>query len=199
MATTAVFLSQDLVLDASDRRLATYTNQMVPLAASGQYAATIDVTLPTDTAGDHYLLFVADEENLTMDANRTNNLVAAPISITFSPNLEVTSAEVVASDGVGNVSVSWTVHNSGTEQVSAATWQDAVWFSSDPLLDAGDSLLGYVDILPGGDVLTVGTSYSRASRFSLPIAADGYVIVQADHAQAVPDLQPDDNRILGPI
>ncbi len=199
--TDAVFLSQDPVLDALDQRLATVGNEHSPLAPSDQYTAAIDVTLPLDATGDQYLLFVADDQNLTMDdANRINNVAAAPISFTGFADLEVANADVVATDGAaaGNVSVSWTVRNSGTHSLSS-TWQDAIWFSTDPLLDPSDSLLGYVDIQGGGDVLPAGAFYSRAGRFTLPGITDGFVIVQADHANELLEPQLSDNLFSVPF
>ncbi len=87
----AIYLSADQILNAGDTLLLSESiSSQSPLAVAATYVLTRNVTIPAGRAtGAQYLLVITDRENQQVDANRSNNTLALPISIA-APDLVVT-------------------------------------------------------------------------------------------------------------
>ncbi|GAB1542664.1 hypothetical protein NUACC21_53380 [Scytonema sp. NUACC21] len=143
-----IYLSNDAIYDSSDSYLnERWIDTETSLAVDGSYTVSnINVTLPNNSVGQpgsRYLLFVSDRYNNQNESDERNNVKAIPITITGeNADLEVTTAtapSVVSTQQ--NISVSWTVKNTGTLSASA-DWYDFVYISSDNTLDASDTRVG---------------------------------------------------------
>ncbi len=90
-----------------------------------------------------------------------------------------------------SLSVTWTVQNVGTNSTGMGQWSDAVYLSSDNVLDYGvDTYLGGV---PNFSALPPGQGYSNTSAFLLPNGISGiyylFVVTDAFHYLAEADNQ----------
>ena len=110
------------------------------LAADGEYTQTLRVALPETTAGNRYLLFVADGSNQQGETNESNNTLARPITLN-APDLVMTE---VTAPGLAvlseNIEVTWKVRNQGAVNAENL-WYDAVYVSQDGVWDNGDTQL----------------------------------------------------------
>jgi hypothetical protein len=150
------------------------------------------VTLPEDVLGDRHVIVTADpDDNVFEEGPGNNNRDASDelISIARAPVTNLVVAEVMSPvDAFSGqqTAVSWTVENTGTRPTSAPIWFDAVYLSTDPVLDLGvDIFLGQTANL---SYLDSGESY-RVEDFSvtLPRGINGphYFIVQTDFRNQV--------------
>ncbi len=101
--TTAIYLSADDVIDASDVLLGTVTDEL----AAGQAIARKNFTIPMPTdlaAGTYYFGLLVDDGNQVTEGNESNNVFAAPLEILAAAAeiyvTDVASGATVA-DGTG--------------------------------------------------------------------------------------------------
>ncbi|MEH1863767.1 MAG: CARDB domain-containing protein [Nostoc sp.] len=163
-----IYISNDQILDQSDTFLfSKYGGQNTPLAATGSYTATENISIPNSVARGNisrYLLFVTDGGNNQGETNETNNVFAQPITIN-APDLVVTAANVPIMAELGEtISVSWTVKNQGTVSASSY-WYDFIYISNDQFLDDSDSFVLYTN---SGRPLASGSSYTDTSDIFIP-------------------------------
>jgi CheY-like chemotaxis protein len=107
-----------------------------PLGAGQSYMRTRTFTVPNAAVNAQYLLFVTDVDDDQPETDKTNNLLARPISL-VTPDLTVVTATAPAMAVVGNkdsIAISWTVKNQGTVPATAS-WSDAVYVSSKNVFD----------------------------------------------------------------
>jgi RHS repeat-associated protein len=100
------------------------------------------------------------------------------------PDLAVQSVSLPSSGGVGQpISVSWTVANQGAGAANGS-WQDALYLSTKPTLDAGAVLLD--DVAHNGG-LAKGAIYTGADTVDVPALPSGnyYLIVDIDRRDQV--------------
>ena len=116
----SVYLSDDATFSGgSDRILgARWAGSNTPLATGSNYSGTLNITLPTTTTGNRFLLFVADDAynygNGQGETNENDNVFALPINIS-SADLVLESAIAPSGGIIGNpITLSWTVKNQGT-------------------------------------------------------------------------------------
>jgi len=176
----AVYLSNDETLDGGDALLGTFSAaDQSPLAFAEHYSFTREVTLPTDSSGTFYLLCVTDANGELGETNESNNVAASEIEIAPMPNLTVISIDVPESAPSGaRVTVQWTVKNLGGPV--ASSWYDAIYVSTDAVLDDGDTNVGLA--YHSLETLETGGQYTQSRQIYLPAMAEGecYVIVAAD-------------------
>ncbi|MDM9385689.1 CARDB domain-containing protein [Chlorogloeopsis sp. ULAP01] len=182
-----IYLSNDTVYDDSDYQLYhRWISAQTPLAVDGTYTVNdITVTLPNNLLGQpgsRYLIFIADRDNYQSETNESNNVKAIPIIITGdNADLEVTAAtapRVVSTQQ--NVSVSWTVKNTGALTASA-DWYDSVYISSDSTLDASDTILRD-EWVSSQTPLVVNGQYTLSRDITIPQGRNGsqYLLFVAD-------------------
>jgi Concanavalin A-like lectin/glucanases superfamily/CARDB/Matrixin len=124
----SIYLSNDAILDTSDRLLSTYdASGKTPLAAGSSYQATTNITLPERLgAGTRYLIVAADRNSVQVETNNDNNYTAIPIEITV-PDLIVESATAPNTIVLGDTATfSWTAKNQGNVN-AIQYWYDQVY------------------------------------------------------------------------
>ncbi|WP_172970091.1 CARDB domain-containing protein, partial [Microcystis aeruginosa] len=177
-----VYLSSNQTLDSNDVQV-TYEliATQTPLATGASYTISKNVTLPSFTAGNQYLLFVADRDNYQGEINENNNLTAVPITLT-APDLIVSNASAPATGTVGkSIEVSWTVQNQGTS-AAPTDWYDRIYLSNDAIFDANADTYITQELISTQTPLAAGASYSITRNINLPNFATGnrYLIFVAD-------------------
>ena len=135
------YLSTDAVLDAADVLLGNSTGYALAVGQSSSRYATLTVPATT-TAGNYYVLFVADYLNQVAESNENNNV--SPVSITVTPpgvDLIITQAIVTPlTTAPGNpLTMSCYIVNQGNSPASSSSV--GFYFSTDAVLDAADQLL----------------------------------------------------------
>ena len=107
-----------------------------PLAAGDGYERSQSVTLPLSTsssAGNYFIVAVADAGGAQVEASEANNLIAVPITLALPPLPDLAIAEVTApaSTQAGlAVTVVWSVTNQGTLGLTNAAWSEVVSISN---------------------------------------------------------------------
>lgn len=114
-------------------------------------------------------------------------------SLTDLPDLTISSIQTPASLFSGqDITVSWTVKNIGGGSTGTGQWRDAVYLSSDTILDIGaDYLLGNK---ANQSYLVGGQSYVETATYTIPNNLFGSfrVIVHTDYVGSI--LEPNDNN-----
>lgn len=198
-------LSSDSNADPSDRVLigetGFTTDQYLPGVdpitgeLAGYYLNQTGLTMPQVVAGTYYLILIADAYNVVTELNEANNTVTMPITVMnadLSPDVPKAPASASANE---KISVSWNDHNYGNG--TASSWNDGVYLSSDPNLDASDTHIG-------------GTYHSGALQnvespnlldVTIPNWATGnyYLLVQTDYGNTVFESIENNNVAATPI
>nr|NCQ85347.1 hypothetical protein [Microcystis aeruginosa W13-18] len=177
-----VYLSSNQTLDSNDVQVTSeWVSSQTPLAAGASYTISKNVTLPSFTPGNQYLLFVADRDNYQGEINENNNLAAVAISLT-APDLIVSNASVPATGTVGkSIEVSWTVQNQGTS-AAPTDWSDRIYLSNDAIFDANADTYITQELISTQTPLAAGASYSITRNITIPNFGTGnrYLIFVAD-------------------
>jgi subtilase family serine protease len=196
-----VYLSDDDVLDLQTDRNLGNRKRGGFLDAGGEYRDSLDVTLPLDLLGTHYVFVCADGGNAIGEGGYEGNncaLGAAPVEIILPPpsDLQVIAVSAPAEAGSGdNIQVGWTVANSGSGPTVVGSWTDAVYLSLDDSLETGlDTYLGTVT---HSGILDTGQAYTATYSLTIPNGLDStrYLIVQTDVEDHVYEASQDDNNI----
>jgi RHS repeat-associated protein len=185
----AVYLSPTSTFDPTTATLAgtfdtRYSNEhgfsdFAPLAAGASYTRTVNVAIPVTAVGAHYLVVVADDDNLSADEDHlyqpdsdpANNAVSAAITVS-APDLTVTAATAPSSAIEGqSISVSWTAENTGVV-AALGDWYDAVFVSSSATLDDTAAFVGSFDE-DSQAPLAPNASYTVSQSIALPPTATG--------------------------
>ncbi|MCZ8191304.1 MAG: right-handed parallel beta-helix repeat-containing protein, partial [Microcystis sp. LE19-338.1B] len=145
----SVYLSDNETFETSDVWLGErWSGNSQPIAVGGTYTGTRNITLPTTTTGNRYLLFITDQyanysttfNNRQGETNENDNVFALPINIS-SADLVLESAIAPSGGIIGNpITLSWTVKNQGTGE-APQDWRDYVYLSLNQTLDGSDTLL----------------------------------------------------------
>ncbi len=194
-----IYLSADASLNpASDITLGSASRSGF-LAVGASYVRTLDVTLPNGISGEYYLFFRADVNQAGNDSNWLNNTgyLATPIAVTLSPSPDLVPAAVnPTTSGIASqpVEVSWSVTNGGAG-AAAGSWYDAVYWSIDASLGAGDTQLASRAHIGG---LASGSVYNQSETLTLPSSTAGqyYLLVKADSRGAVYEHEAEANNVI---
>jgi subtilase family serine protease len=177
-----VYLSNNQTLDGGDVQVTSeLIGSQTPLAAGASYTISKNVTLPSFTLGNQYLIFVADRDNYQGEISENNNLAAVPITLT-APDLIVSNGSVPATGTVGkSIEVSWTVQNQGTS-AAPTDWYDRIYLSNDAIFDANTDTYITQELISTQTPLAAAASYSTTRNINLPNFATGnrYLIFVAD-------------------
>ncbi|XP_022790519.1 uncharacterized protein LOC111330000 [Stylophora pistillata] len=174
----ALYLSQDVLIDPFDRKLATV--RATNLAVNDTVSLSAEVFIPFDTLdSDYYLLLSVDSKSAIWESDELNNDAYHLIKInkTFSSDLAVVS--VSSSSGEfsygQDVTVNWRIRNNGSQRTEGYKC-DTVYLSEDDKWQIQDVRLGrpicsYVILEPSNGGSNRDTSYSSTSE--LPLTAVG--------------------------
>lgn len=197
----------DLLVDDPLLGVASHAGMLAP---GDTYTGSTSVVLPPFTTGPLTLFVYTDfrGERDAQDGNvfefrdAFNNWTGRPIEVTLRPppNLRVTALdapdEAISGD---TITVAWTVANAGPGRTFATAWTDALWLSTDAVLDGDDRrLLGRQRLGP----LLPDSSYTVTAQVPLShrFAGDFTLLVASDESDRVfeNDVE-DDNRRGTPI
>ncbi len=185
---TRFYLSLDNLLDPSDVLLG--ERAVGPLAALASDTGTVNVMLPTTlTQGAYFVIARADAADQVTETSETNNTKVK--SFTVGVDLVITGLSAPDGGAAGqSVTVAFTTKNQGGAGAGASS--SKVFFSTDNVVDAGDTLLATrpVGSLAGGatDVATVSVTIPSGA------AAGGYfLLVKADADNAVAESNESNN------
>lgn len=201
--TDSVYLSTDETFDDSDILIGAAGHEG-SLTSGQSYTTTQSFDLPEGIQGDYHLLIVTDSgANVLESPSEEDNVGATPtihVNLTPPPDLVVQNLSSASSGSSGNtIVISFDVANMGSTATNAYLWKDAIYLSTTPGFDPGSSRL-LKEIQRTGN-LAVGASYSIQTTVDLPADADGqyYLVVVADHAQAVFELNRSNNTLANPF
>jgi Ca2+-binding RTX toxin-like protein/subtilase family serine protease len=180
--TDRITVSSDEVLgNADDVVLGSFVHDGL-LNAGASYSQTQQIEVPFKLEGDYHLFVTSDaDKNVYEGAHEDNNTATQSIAISRqTPDLQVAqvSAAPTAISGQ-NLTVNWTVQNSGTGRTNTNYWYDDVYLSKDQTLSQDDIRLGQTY---RSGALDAQGQYSASDSFEVPIdvAGDWYVIAKAD-------------------
>lgn len=195
--TDAIRLSTDTVV-GNDAFLANF-NFTGTIAAGGSVLRQQLVTLPLATEGQRYLVFTTDAGGGVFEhlGENNNSTLSSVIDVTLAPlpNLRVTSVTPpVSAFSSQSTIVNFVVTNTGSGPTTAAVWYDAVYLSSDGVLDSSDVYLG-AQVNPG--FLEPAGSYASSLQVTLPrgIAGDYQLIVVTDSDNRVFENQFENDNV----
>lgn len=208
-----VYFSADDVLSEDDKPFLFSTGprslqgDLFPIDAE-PLSYEFQVPVSSLSEGRHYLLFVADsDEAIDEDAEdgESNNLVAVSIDVVGepkpAPDLRIPDANVPKRIAVGdNLTVDFTVINTGKVNTPADPWQDAVYLSFDDRLSDDDTL---VATAKNAWPLKREAGYPAdiTGKVDLPPGVGGrmYVIIRADDSESVAESDEFNNTVAKPI
>lgn len=192
-----VYLSTDGTLGLDTYVGSYYRYTATPLAGGESYSQTLDVNLPGVAAGSYYLLFSTDNWKAQTETNETNNVIALPITISArNIDLALTAASAPVTAAPGQIAVSWTVKNKGTDSIQSF-WTDGVYLSKDQTYDYNDAYL-----VSGYDYgLDAGKSYTTDQSVNLPnsIPGDYYLLFRTDIYNVQKETDETNNLLAVPI
>ena len=200
--TDSVHLSEDGVLDASDRLLDTLPHN-ARLPDGGSYRQSRSLPLPQDAIGTFSIIVKTDSSSrndLYEYQAEGNNTAAAVIELLPIPPADLEVTQIVAPTAAWSgqtMLVQWTVTNTGGTLAEAQRggWFDSVYLSRDPYLDRQSDLhLGAV--LRGGSVAASGGFYAAGLDSRLPPGISGpfYVFVVVDTTNRLFERDAEDNN-----
>ncbi len=199
--TDRVYLSADQVVDSNDLLFAEVT-QTDPLAPGQLVTSSVDVTLPLETTGPHYLLLVTDRNNSIQElaTGEANNQLSSPLDVALVEHAELSVSDVVAPTFViadpAQITVAWTVHNLGEAAAQTGNWYEAIVVNQ---LDVNGNIREEVELtrLEISEALPAGQSIERQHTFFLPPAFLGryFVSVRTDVEDAIFENGIEDNNI----
>ncbi len=204
--TDEVYLSLDSNFDASDTRIGTMTNPLF-LPPGQSYRQRVQFTLPSDQAGQFWIIARADRSNQVAESNESNNLaVAGPFTVELEPqpDLQVSSVNAPSLAFSGEpLSVTWTEVNStdlpGTGgPTDASNWSSRIFLSDNQSasITPGDTQIGTVSSGQGSP-LAPGASFTLTREVTLPtiISGDFFIKVEADSNDRVSEFGFEGNNI----
>ncbi|MCP9494832.1 MAG: hypothetical protein MSG64_10300 [Pyrinomonadaceae bacterium MAG19_C2-C3] len=176
-----VYLSTDNTLDGGDRRLgAAIING--GLAVGATYQAQAQVTLPILAPGNYFVIVAADADNYVFEGQRENDNANSTALTVIVPEIDLLPGNVNAPDTAfsgQNMTVTWTVTNTGAQPTVGASWTDYVFLSRDQILDPTDRAVGF---LQHNGALNGGEGYNASLGVTVPAGLTGtyFVFVVTD-------------------
>jgi|GEM_PF-1710728 len=189
--TDRLYLSTDGVLDAGDifLRDAGRSGALGVVEydddgefASGFYDATVSFTLPFNISGNYQLIVQTDVSNQVFegfvnptgaDGEDNNQTASNTMAVANRPaDLVVENLVVPVTGEAGKqISLTWTVRNTGTGDSVAPNWLDQVRLSVDEILFDDDDI--FLENVFHTGVLNAGGSYTHTETVTLPFSLTG--------------------------
>ena len=195
----SLYLSTQPVFDGSASSL--YANQEYRLAPGSAQWTTNTLQLPITQSGQYYLLLKSDAYGWITESDETNNVLAVPFTFQATPADLATLALQVPSAVTGPpypaVTVSWAVTNQGPG-AALGYWHDAVWLSTNSVLDGtAQSLASVSESSP----MAVGDTYWNSNTWRLPMVQSGtyYLFVTADDGNTLYEANTDNNTQVATV
>ena len=147
----------------------------------------------------NYLLFVADADGELPETDETNNVLAVPVDIDFTPPDLVVESFAVTSGTVARgetIAVEWTVRNRG-DGPTGGSWGDRLVLSFDEFYDEDDVQVGY-----GFQYGTTAPdeTYSDSDEVFLSSSAVGaYLLLVVDAGEDLPETDETNNTFAIPV
>ncbi|HEX29157.1 TPA: hypothetical protein ENG04_03660, partial [Candidatus Poribacteria bacterium] len=169
------------------------------LAPGDSYEQIRTVGLPFNLPASCYLFIWTDWDNSVFEhTDEDNNVGRSAVQIQITPmplpDLTVTSVDAPATANSGQpISVTWTVQNTGGGTTRIAQWGDALYLSSDAVLDKSSDI--YLGTLPHNGSLVAGASYTVTNTITLPNGISGpyYMFVVTDANNRVEETDESNN------
>jgi len=193
-----IFLSLDTELNTEeDISMESFSRSKV-LGSQEEYSRTVSVKLPQGISGNYYLIIKADIDDHVSEIDENNNTSNLPVHVEFTPppDLQITSFEIASEGTAGQpTTVNWTVQNNGTGAANASHWYDAVFLSSDDILDKGDTCLSS---MIHNSILNPMDNYNENTEVDLPIYASGlyYILIKTDSRNDIYEHNTEDNNLV---
>ncbi|MCX6550627.1 MAG: IPT/TIG domain-containing protein, partial [Acidobacteria bacterium] len=193
-STSAIYLSSDTVVDASDVLLNTHT--VPPLKANRTSRAVVEIQVPAGTpAGSYYLIAVADANSDVGESIETNNVRTKELRVGCDLVVSVIDAPQHSKPG-GAVKIDATTRNHGPGLAPATTTR--LYFSADEVIGLGDRVIGVLAVGP----LAVGAGSTGSLKWTIPAGtALGryYILAKADAGGTAPETNEGNNVRATPI
>ena len=196
-------LSTDTVYDAGDKQLSYDQIDSLDAGMTSLEDASLNITTATD-AGDYYLLFVVDADDVAAELDESNNLFAVPLTVTkddpngILPNLVLSNVGLDATTVPAGekVSVTGSVDNVGVAPAGDSRLK--YYFSADDQYDGSDTYLNYDAVA----ALAIGESSAESANLTIPATATNgaaYILLVADETEKVSETYESDNVVALPI
>jgi len=196
-------LSTDTVYDESDKQLSYDQIDSLGVGLSSAEDASLNISTAT-AAGDYYLLFVVDADDVATELDESNNIFAAPLTVTkddpngILPDLVLSNIGLSATTAPAGdqVAVTLSVDNQGV--APAGTSRLKYYFSTDDRYDGDDTYLNYDAVA----ALAVGESSPENANLTIPAsAANGpaHILLVADETEEVTERYESDNVVALPF
>ncbi|GAB4015093.1 hypothetical protein GCM10028808_39480 [Spirosoma migulaei] len=199
----SIYLSPTNTLSKANRIYLGTVYQNRSLTSGQSFTQSAAFSIPTSISPGRYFVAVktdADssifentaETNNTTVATTATNLVVPP-----SVDLAATAGAILTTNATAGqpITIQWTVKNNSAQATVVSSWQDAIYLSANPVVDANDVLLTTVDITKP---LAAGTSYTRTQTVTIPPTSTGvlYVLIQTDKDNQNFDTQRGNNTLI---
>ncbi|GGK57354.1 hypothetical protein GCM10011405_01820 [Rufibacter glacialis] len=191
-STMGYYLSANTTLEASDVALTTTTGGALAGSASADKSVTLTIPAGT-TAGNYYVLFVADPANEVTEGTENNNVSSVALTVlpqTVDLVLQTPTLSVTSLVTGGSVTATTIIRNAGT--VSSSASNVGYYLSTNTTFDATDVALG----TSTGGALAAGATAEKTASLTIPATtAPGnyYVLFVADPAGEVTESNETNN------
>jgi CARDB len=196
-----VYLSPTNSFTDPNRFLLNTVELQQSLDSGANYTRNLSYTLPVNLPPGTYYLQVFSDTGKTVFENTVENnnaLMSAAIQIAPLPNVDLATVSGSVSSGTvvagQNINVQFTVRNAGTINSIVPYWEDAIYLSNNPILDASDRLLGVWGM---SRQLPAGATYTQNKTITIPVDASGalYLIAVADRNNNQNDVVRNNNNL----
>ncbi|MCX6930341.1 MAG: hypothetical protein NT154_45105, partial [Verrucomicrobia bacterium] len=197
-----IYLSTDPVLDGSDVGVS-YGFYPGSLPAAGSYWQTNQVHLPLTQSGDYYLILRTDDYAYLQEANRSNNVLAVPLTFHLTPPdlaaLALCAPDMVTGPVNPTIILAWGVTNLGVGAAEGRYgWSDTVFLSTKAIRDGTER---FVAQWMETEALPAGSSYWRTNQVQLPVTQSGayYLIFETDSWNELEESNLSNNVVSLPV
>jgi subtilase family serine protease len=197
-----IFLSTDPVLDGADAE-ASYFSHSAPLPAGGSCWQTNQVCLPLTQSGDYYLILSTDDYDYLQEANRSNNVLAVPLTFHMTPPdlaaLAFRAPATLTGPRNPTITLSWGVTNLGIGYAAGRYgWSDTIYVSTNAVRDGTERYAGeWFEY----DTLPAGSGYWRTTQVRLPVTQSGdyYLFFETDTRNELAESNLSNNVVSVPV
>jgi subtilase family serine protease len=179
-STTRYYLSANTGIDASDPVVGSST--VATLVAGASASASLNVTIPGDTAtGTYFLIAQADADNTNVETSEVNNIRSVAFRVGPDLTISAIGGPAIAAAGA-TVTITDTTKNGGGGAAAASVTR--FYFSTDATLDASDAMIGFRNV----PSLAANATSAGSTSVTIPASATTgsyYIIAKADADNAV--------------
>ena len=203
--TQSIYLSYDDTFDPADDQLLTRDDlsPFLPIDGGNSASTIQNFTLNTERHGNQYLLIVTDALANIAEDDESNNVLAVPVKV-VGDDLVVTDTVAPSLAGVGaTVQISFDVTNNGLTPSTSDYWQNAVFLSTDDVLDEFDLAIGSQLVYHGSEAGPLSPQSTDHYSFDWLVPnyplGNYYLLFSADFFGEEPELDEGNNVVVQPI